>query len=89
MFDDMAERAARVYDDPKRRYQATDKVSLDIALLSIATMCSAFVELVDELRGMRAELDVNHAHIENLIERVYELEGGDEREVHPGGSAAD
>lgn len=89
MFDDMADRAAAVYDDERRRYQATDKVSLDKALLSIATMCSALVELVDVIRFQQSAIELLQAHSENLIERVYELEGGDEREVHPGGPAAD
>ena len=45
-------------------------LKLDVAL--IATLLADFMERVD------ASLTLYEAHTENLIERVYELEGGDD-----------
>jgi hypothetical protein len=35
-------------------------------------------EIMDLIRDLRATVDLYVAHTENLIERVYALEGGDE-----------
>jgi len=86
MFDDIADRAGSLHDQRQRwRMNPEDNARhITFTVLSIGVLCSGLVELCDELRDLRNEAELHHAHQENLIERVYELEGGDEREVqHP------
>lgn len=85
MFDEMADHAkSHLMQRQRWRIQPDDNTRIvTYLLLHNGTLASALVELTDELRDMRNRLELLHAHSENLIERVYELEGGDEREVHP------
>ena len=73
MFDDMAEMAGSM-ELGARNYSAMEA---NFLIVSVATLSSALVEVMDVLRSDRANLELLEAHSENLIERVYALEGGD------------
>jgi hypothetical protein len=50
MMRDISRIAEVTASDKRRGYQATDKVSLDIALRAIATIASGLVEICAELQ---------------------------------------